>query len=29
MWEPYHKAVRSLFPFASIVIDKYHVWFKM
>uniref|UniRef100_A0A7U4DMP4 Transposase IS204/IS1001/IS1096/IS1165 family protein n=1 Tax=Geobacillus sp. (strain Y4.1MC1) TaxID=581103 RepID=A0A7U4DMP4_GEOS0 len=25
MWEPYHKAVRALFPSASIVIDKYHV----
>lgn len=25
MWGPYHKAVRALFPSASIVIDKYHV----
>lgn len=25
MWESYHKAVRPLFPSASIVIDKYHV----
>jgi transposase len=24
MWKPYHKAVRTLFPSASIVIDKYH-----
>jgi transposase len=25
MWDPFHKAVRSLFPHASIVIDQYHV----
>lgn len=25
MWEPYHKAVKSVFPEACIVIDKYHV----
>nr|WP_253270790.1 transposase [Geobacillus sp. A8] len=28
MWEPYHKAIRALFPSASIVIDKYHVFKK-
>jgi transposase len=25
MWDPFHKAVGSLFPHACIVIDKYHV----
>ncbi|HWJ77608.1 MAG TPA: ISL3 family transposase [Niallia sp.] len=25
MWDPFHKAIKSLFPLASIVIDKYHV----
>jgi transposase len=25
MWDPFHKAVKSIFPEACIVIDKYHV----
>ncbi|WCK53195.1 transposase [Aneurinibacillus sp. Ricciae_BoGa-3] len=25
MWEPFHKALRMIFPAATIVIDKYHV----
>ena len=25
MWDPFHKAIKSLFPLATIVIDKYHV----
>ena len=25
MWEPFHKAVKSSFPEACIVIDKYYV----
>jgi transposase len=25
MWDPFHKAVKSVFPEACIVIDKYHV----
>lgn len=25
LWEPFHKAVRKAFPYAQIVIDKYHV----
>jgi transposase len=25
MWDPFHKAVRTAFPHANIIIDKYHV----
>jgi transposase len=25
MWEPFHKAVKFIFPLATIVVDKYHV----
>jgi transposase len=25
MWDPFHKAVKSIFPEACIVVDKYHV----
>jgi transposase len=25
MWDPFHKAVKSMFPMATIVVDKYHV----
>ena len=25
MWEPFHKAVQSMFPWATMVVDKYHV----
>ncbi|WP_243292135.1 ISL3 family transposase [Bacillus sp. FJAT-47783] len=25
MWEPFHKAVKFMFPWATIVVDKYHV----
>lgn len=25
MWEPFHKAIREIFPSVNIIIDKYHV----
>ncbi|WLR42299.1 ISL3 family transposase [Bacillus carboniphilus] len=25
MWDPFHKAIKSAFPMATIVVDKYHV----
>ncbi|WP_372459199.1 transposase [Alkalihalobacillus deserti] len=29
MWNPFHKAVHTIFPAACIVVDKYHVFQKV